>query len=107
MRRHLEMPPEHVHICVGTRGAGLSPRAPLMSNFESSVTPGGTDKAPVACRIQNLCFSYRAEDQTQSIDVFDRLTFDIRAGQLTVILGPSGSGKSTLLHLLAGLIRPI
>ena len=28
---------------------------------------------------------------------------DVRAEQLTAIMGPSGSGKSTLMHILAGL----
>ncbi len=34
------------------------------------------------------------------------VSFEIRAGSFTVILGASGSGKSTLLHLLSGLERP-
>jgi ABC-type sugar transport system ATPase subunit len=34
------------------------------------------------------------------------LDFEIRAGELLVVLGPSGSGKSTLLRLIAGLESP-
>jgi multiple sugar transport system ATP-binding protein len=33
----------------------------------------------------------------------DRVTLDVRDGELLVLTGPSGSGKSTLLRLLAGL----
>ncbi|MGI6453293.1 MAG: ABC transporter ATP-binding protein [Syntrophomonadaceae bacterium] len=33
-------------------------------------------------------------------------TFDIKSGELLVILGPSGSGKSTLLNIIGGMDRP-
>ncbi|MCX6769289.1 MAG: ABC transporter ATP-binding protein [Candidatus Micrarchaeota archaeon] len=36
----------------------------------------------------------------------DRISLDIRSGELLAIVGPSGSGKSTLLHLLGCLDRP-
>lgn len=36
----------------------------------------------------------------------NRVTLDIPAGELVVILGPSGSGKSTLLNLIGGIDRP-
>ena len=32
--------------------------------------------------------------------------FDIRKGEILVLLGPSGSGKSTLLNIVGGLDRP-
>ena len=32
--------------------------------------------------------------------------FDIRTGEILVLLGPSGSGKSTLLNIVGGLDRP-
>ncbi len=32
--------------------------------------------------------------------------FDIRSGEILVLLGPSGSGKSTLLNIIGGLDRP-
>lgn len=38
--------------------------------------------------------------------VLDRLSFDIRRGEVFVILGGSGSGKSTLLKHLFGLYEP-
>jgi NitT/TauT family transport system ATP-binding protein len=38
--------------------------------------------------------------------VIDSCSFDIPAGQLTVMIGPSGCGKSTLIRLLAGFERP-
>jgi NitT/TauT family transport system ATP-binding protein len=34
------------------------------------------------------------------------VTFEVRQGELLVIVGPSGGGKTTLLRLLCGLTRP-
>jgi len=34
------------------------------------------------------------------------IDLELRAGELTAIMGPSGSGKSTLMHCLAGLDTP-
>ncbi|MBF8190561.1 ABC transporter ATP-binding protein [Nonomuraea sp. K274] len=36
----------------------------------------------------------------------DRVTLDIRAGELVGLLGPNGAGKSTLINLFVGLRRP-
>ncbi|MEV4186614.1 ABC transporter ATP-binding protein [Streptosporangium canum] len=36
----------------------------------------------------------------------DRVSLDIRAGELVGLLGPNGAGKSTLINLLVGLRRP-
>jgi iron(III) transport system ATP-binding protein len=36
----------------------------------------------------------------------DRVSLEVRAGEVVVILGPSGCGKTTLLRTIAGLERP-
>lgn len=38
--------------------------------------------------------------------VLDDCSFDVRTGELTVLMGPSGCGKSTLAYLLAGYVAP-
>ncbi len=36
----------------------------------------------------------------------DRVTFDIRTGEIFGILGPNGSGKTTMIRMLCGLLAP-
>ena len=56
--------------------------------------------APVI-RTENLCHSYgKGELRTQ---ILHDLTFDVRRGEITLLVGPSGSGKSTLLTLIGAL----
>ncbi|MEV4807121.1 ABC transporter ATP-binding protein [Nonomuraea sp. NPDC049421] len=40
------------------------------------------------------------------VRALDRVSLDIRAGELVGLLGPNGAGKSTLIHLFTGLRRP-
>ncbi len=41
-----------------------------------------------------------------ALTALDRVSFEVKPGELTVLLGPSGCGKSTLLRLIAGLDLP-
>lgn len=38
--------------------------------------------------------------------VLDAVTFSVKAGQITGLVGPSGSGKSTIIGTLTGSVRP-
>ncbi|MFI7052949.1 ABC transporter ATP-binding protein [Streptosporangium canum] len=51
----------------------------------------------------------RAIDATRhygDVLALDRVSLDIRAGELVGLLGPNGAGKSTLINLFVGLRRP-
>jgi putative ABC transport system ATP-binding protein len=41
-----------------------------------------------------------------SVEVLRHITFDVREGELLVMVGPSGSGKTTLLNIMGGLDSP-
>ena len=42
----------------------------------------------------------------RSNTVVDRVSFEIRPGEITGYLGPNGSGKSTTVKMLTGLLHP-
>ena len=49
-------------------------------------------------KIHDLTFSFKNRP------LFQNLSFDVKAGQLTRVAGANGSGKSTLIALITGLI---
>jgi len=55
-------------------------------------------------RIRDL--SMRLTSGGRPVQVLDRVSLEVPAGQFVAVSGPSGSGKSTLLGLIAGLDRP-
>ncbi len=63
----------------------------------SSPAVAGKD---VHIRVQDLQMSYA------DLLIQENLTFDIKRGEVFIIMGASGCGKSTLLRHLIGLMRP-
>lgn len=57
-------------------------------------------QAEIVIRAQELTARYRQNT------IFDRVSFDVRRGEVFVILGGSGSGKSTMLKHMIGLYQP-
>jgi putative ABC transport system ATP-binding protein len=55
-------------------------------------------------QVENLSKVYGKADT--AVKALDNISFSIKKGEFTAIVGPSGSGKSTLLHLLGGVDRP-
>lgn len=55
-------------------------------------------------KIENLSKIY-GKGET-AVKALDDVSFSIKKGEFTAIIGPSGSGKSTLLHMLGGVDRP-
>jgi len=49
--------------------------------------------------VEELTFSY-----PDAAPALDRVSLEIRPGEVVLVLGPSGSGKSTLVRALAGLV---
>jgi NitT/TauT family transport system ATP-binding protein len=43
---------------------------------------------------------------TSRVVVLDRVSLDLRDGEITCLLGASGSGKTTFLRIIAGLVEP-
>ncbi len=55
-------------------------------------------------RVEHLTKIYgKGENQVFALN---DVSFSVRKGEFTAIIGPSGSGKSTLLHILGGVDRP-
>jgi len=46
----------------------------------------------------------REKKRQEVVQALDGVSFDLRAGQLTALVGPDGAGKTTLIRLLAGLL---
>ena len=54
----------------------------------------------VLLRVQDLKLAYG------HIEAVKGVSFELKAGEITALVGANGAGKSTILHCLSGLIRP-
>ncbi|MEH6756687.1 MAG: ATP-binding cassette domain-containing protein [Parasphingorhabdus sp.] len=51
-------------------------------------------------------FDAESGKKEEMITALDGVDFDVRAGEITGLVGPDGAGKTTLIRLLAGLMKP-
>jgi ABC-2 type transport system ATP-binding protein len=66
-----------------------------------SITRPVTDQADdVAVRVQQLVKKFGA------FTAVDRISFEVRRGEIFGLLGPNGAGKTTTFRMLCGLLRP-
>ncbi len=73
---------------------------------EALATANPDEKTPlrVLVRLEQIHKRYRIGGH--EVRALAGVDLEIRAGELTFVIGPSGSGKSTLLHLIGALDRP-
>jgi NitT/TauT family transport system ATP-binding protein len=75
-------------------GNGASPPVGIRTAAQSRTAAQG------GLRIVDVVKSYGAQDAP--VLAVDHCTFDVPAGEITVVVGPSGCGKTTLLNAIAG-----
>ncbi len=63
-----------------------------------------TDATPVELTATDLTVTYPSK--SGQVNVLDKLTFEVPAGEIVSIVGPSGAGKTSLLRCLSGLMLP-
>ena len=52
---------------------------------------------------KDLCKVFRAPGNGGEVRALDGVSVEVRAGELTALVGPDGAGKTTLIRLMAGL----
>src|SRR5439155_963234 len=83
--------------------AGVAFLGPCMTIMPSDAAPGGVSTAradPPAISAIDVTKTYG------SVSALDRLTLDVRVGEIFGLLGPNGSGKTTFMRLLVGYLLP-
>ena len=51
-------------------------------------------------------FAAGSGEEADAVTALEGVDFDVRAGEITGLVGPDGAGKTTLIRLLAGLMKP-
>ena len=58
-----------------------------------------------AITVDNVSFVY-SPGTPFAVDALDKVSFEIKSGKITGIIGRTGSGKSTLVQMFNGLVKP-
>jgi len=62
--------------------------------------------SPPAISVRDVSHTYGRGRTGEEVRTLDRVSLDVRQGELLCLIGPSGCGKSTLLNIIGGLVRP-
>lgn len=62
--------------------------------------------APYAIEIKDLVKTYRSSFKKKTFKAVDKVSLNIKAGEVYGLIGPNGSGKSTTMKALLGLVSP-
>lgn len=57
-------------------------------------------------KIENLCYSYMGDEDTEPTPVLKNIDFTVTQGEFVAVLGHNGSGKSTLAKHLNAILLP-
>lgn len=57
-------------------------------------------KTGISISIEDISFSYEAGK-----NVFQKVSFDAKPGEIVALVGPSGEGKTTMLRILLGILK--
>src|SRR6478735_7778541 len=57
-------------------------------------------------RFHEVSKVFARSDGRGDLVAVDRLSFEVRSGEIVAVLGKTGCGKSTMFNLIAGLIEP-
>ncbi len=80
--------------------AGVKVRAGTVSEVREDAGVRVRAGAVPEVRAEKLCVEFGV------VRALENLSFALRPGSLTAVIGPNGSGKTTLLMVLAGLLQP-
>ncbi len=80
--------------------AADAPRRPLAPLPEEALGPMDDSSYEVAVRADGLTRRFG------TFTAVDRVSFDVRRGEIFGFLGPNGSGKTTTIRMLCGLLPP-
>ena len=75
--------------------------SPSVSAVPTAAAPAELSPALLA---RDISLSFRRARQPP-VQALDRVSLEVRPGELTALIGPDGAGKTTLIRLAAGLLR--